>query len=99
MDFDSTGAFEVLDWTDVLQPSEGPLTALTSFGEDANGELYLATEGGDIFQVVPEPGTLGLMGVGTIALATVFVRRTNERQRPAMPSIWARWNRRDRPTR
>jgi hypothetical protein len=32
----------------------------------------------EIFQVVPEPGTLGLMGVGTIALATVFVRRTKE---------------------
>ncbi|MGA7882324.1 MAG: PEP-CTERM sorting domain-containing protein [Terrimicrobiaceae bacterium] len=81
MDFDSTGAFEVLDWTDARQPDEGALTRSLHLARDANGELYLTTESGDIFQVVPEPGTLGLMGVGMIALATVFVRRTTVRQR------------------
>lgn len=43
-------ATELTDWR-VLQPGG----SITSFGEDAAGELYLMTSSGRVFKIVPEP--------------------------------------------
>lgn len=41
------------EWTDVLNPDGARLTAISSFGEDDAGELYLASLGGKIFRLEP----------------------------------------------
>ncbi len=43
-------ATELTDWR-VLQPGG----SITSFGEDAAGELYLMSTNGGVFKIVPEP--------------------------------------------
>lgn len=43
-------ATELLDWTGTLGPGE----RVTSFGEDARGELYLTTGEGGLYRIVPE---------------------------------------------
>lgn len=43
-------ATEVTEW-----PTLKPGGLVTSFGEDAAGELYVVTEGGSVFKMVPEP--------------------------------------------
>lgn len=51
-----------------LTPDVGSLTGITSFGEDAIGNLYIVTIGGDVFQIVPEPTTAGLLALASLAL-------------------------------
>jgi glucose/arabinose dehydrogenase len=49
----------------------GALGNISSFGEGANGELYIVDFGGKVVQVtspVPEPGTWALMAGGMVAL-------------------------------
>jgi glucose/arabinose dehydrogenase len=43
-----------------LAPGGGlNITGITSFGEDANGEIYICDQtGGEVFQIVPEGGTV-----------------------------------------
>jgi glucose/arabinose dehydrogenase len=49
---------------------------LSSFGEDARGELYMVALGsGDIFRIIPEPSSVVLLATGAIALAIVLRRR------------------------
>ncbi len=43
---------DLTDWTTKLQPSVGSIGGLSSFGEDANGNLYLVDYDGEIYQVV-----------------------------------------------
>jgi glucose/arabinose dehydrogenase len=43
-------ATELTEWT-TLRPGGG----ITSFGQDAAGELYVLTTGGGVFKIVPEP--------------------------------------------
>lgn len=38
--------------TDVLAPDAGSLTSIVSFGEDNDGNLFILTIGGDVFQIV-----------------------------------------------
>lgn len=42
----------------------GALGNIASFGEGANGELYIVDFAGKVVQVVPEPGTVALWGAG-----------------------------------
>jgi len=44
------------DWTGPFAPSGGEtIRSITSFGEDARGELYIADQRGKIFEIVPSP--------------------------------------------
>jgi hypothetical protein len=49
-------AQSLADHTAALDPPGSPtIDAVTSFGEDARGELYIADQGGEIFKIVPAP--------------------------------------------
>lgn len=41
--------------TNVLAPDAGSLSNMVGFGEDNDGNLFIMTIGGDIFQIVPAP--------------------------------------------
>ena len=43
-------ALELTDW-----PALRPSGSITSFGEDASGELYLMGSAGTVYKVVPDP--------------------------------------------
>lgn len=45
------------EWTTELIPNQGSLNEIVSFGEDAEGELYLVDGGGSVFRIVPQSGT------------------------------------------
>ena len=40
------------DHTSELQPKEGRINLISSFGEDADGELYLVDHSGPIYRIV-----------------------------------------------
>lgn len=44
---------EAQDRTAQLTPSEGPIGSISSFGEDAAGELYIVSLAGSIYKIVP----------------------------------------------
>lgn len=44
------------DRTAELTPDQGLLDNITSFGEDAAGEIYIVTRHGDVFKIVPAVG-------------------------------------------
>lgn len=41
------------DWTLALTPPVGTINRITSFGEDARGELYIADPDGEVYKLVP----------------------------------------------
>jgi glucose/arabinose dehydrogenase len=56
------------EWTDMFNNTGGHLDYIVSFGEDANGELYIVDYDGQIFQVVPEPSSALLVVGGAMAM-------------------------------
>ena len=40
------------DWTAMLQPGGRVLNAISSFGQDARGELYICDLDGDVFKLI-----------------------------------------------
>lgn len=58
----------------------GSFDSISSFGEGANGELYIIDFGGRLIQVVPEPGTFMLMIAGAAVLLSVATRRRQRSQ-------------------
>jgi hypothetical protein len=54
------------DRTAQLIPPEGPITSIVSFGEDAAGELYIVSYGGDIYKIVPAAGSGPECGNGIV---------------------------------
>jgi len=40
------------NWTDLLKPKKGKITAIASFGEDADGNLLILSHSGKIYQIV-----------------------------------------------
>jgi glucose/arabinose dehydrogenase len=65
---DGSGGLEEI--TSLLDPA-GPqqISSPSSFGEDASGELYIVDYDGEVYKVVPEPGTAVLLCVGALFLA------------------------------
>ena len=55
MRYDGSNVTEFLDWSDDLQPCDGSIMDhINSFGQDADGELYIVDGlGGEIFKIVP----------------------------------------------
>ncbi len=75
--FDGTNTTSFTDWTDTeaFKPDQGSLTGISSFGEDAAGELYIVTLGGDVF-LVPEPSAalLQITALGMVAVLVILIR-------------------------
>jgi glucose/arabinose dehydrogenase len=63
------------DRTAELVPNIGTINNISSFGEDANGNLYIVDFGGEIFVVIPEPSTWAMFGIGGALLIARLVRR------------------------
>jgi glucose/arabinose dehydrogenase len=64
---------DVVNRTDALEPpqGQGSIGAIVAFGEDAEGEVYIVDNGGEVFRIVPEPAhaLLLLTGGGVLAFA------------------------------
>ena len=74
-----------VDLTAVLDAgSAGAIGNISSFGEGANGELYIVDYGGKVVQVVPEPGTWAMMLAGALAVSW---RLRRARQSGAPPRV------------
>jgi glucose/arabinose dehydrogenase len=78
-DYDGAEVTNLTDWTSVLNPGVGSFTSFSSFGEGGTGELYIVSLDGDIFQIVPEPGVVGLLAVGGLWLVFGLRRRGRTR--------------------
>lgn len=67
--FDGTNFTNLIDWTSIatFQNGIGSIGAISSFGQDLNGNLYLINHGGQIYRFtsgsIPEPG----MGLALLA--------------------------------
>lgn len=73
IDYDGASVSNFQDITALIDPT-GQIGQIASFGEDANGELYIVDiSRGQIFQLVPEPGTLAMLAAG----AGLLLRRAN----------------------
>jgi hypothetical protein len=50
-DFDGTNFFDFIDWTEVITSDVGTIGIISSFAEDAAGNLYIIDHGGEIFLI------------------------------------------------
>jgi len=89
--FDGTNTTSFTDWTgtQAFTPDQGSLTDISSFGEDAAGNLYIVTLGGDVFRV-PEPPTASLQitALGVVAVLAIRTRQQRLRRIGADRRIW-----------
>lgn len=94
--YDGDNVTELIDRTAELDPGEGlTINDISSFGEDAAGELYIVDLGGEVFKVVPvlnSVPTLSQWGMIMISLlliaaGTVAVIRRIERQLLEIESV------------
>jgi len=53
----------VANITELLAGDGRTLGGVSSFGEDLDGNVYVVNLGGEVFRIVPEPGTLAAVGV------------------------------------
>ena len=51
IEHDGSAATELIDWTDAFTPDIGSIDQISSFGEDASGNLYVVDLGGQVFRV------------------------------------------------
>ena len=81
-DLNGTNFTNFVDWTGTpeFDPAEGTLSNFTSFGEDAAGNLYILTLGGEVFRLtaiekIPAlPGVAAALAGALIALTGVAAR-------------------------
>ncbi|MCB9857559.1 MAG: PQQ-dependent sugar dehydrogenase [Phycisphaerales bacterium] len=65
--YDGTNVSEFMDRTAELQPlGGGTFSSIVSFGEDADGELYVISSGGSIYKIVCNDPNAAICGNGTI---------------------------------
>ena len=62
----------LFDWTPIFNATGGQLHNIVSFGEDSFGRLYVVDYHGEIYRIVPEPGSALLLIAG---LAMIIRRR------------------------
>ena len=57
LEYNGSAVSNLTDRTDELEPAgSGTINQISSFGEDASGELYITDIGdGDIYKIVPRP--------------------------------------------
>ncbi|MEL6110952.1 MAG: PQQ-dependent sugar dehydrogenase, partial [Planctomycetota bacterium] len=48
---DGTNFEDFIDWTERINPNAGTISSIASFGEDAEGNLYVVDRGGEIFRI------------------------------------------------
>ncbi len=51
VDFDGTNYTDHRQWTTLLRPDAGQISSISSFGEDADGNLYILDYGGEVFRL------------------------------------------------
>jgi glucose/arabinose dehydrogenase len=82
---------QALDITDLLEAGTGGfLGNISSFGEGAQGQLFIVDYGGKVVVVVPEPGTYALWLAGLAGVAAVVRRRGAALRPKAAPASAAR---------
>lgn len=65
--YDGANVSDLTDRTDELQPlGGGTITSIVSFGEDANGELYIVSSGGSIYKIVCNNPAAAICGNGVL---------------------------------
>ncbi|MCA9292291.1 MAG: PQQ-dependent sugar dehydrogenase [Phycisphaerales bacterium] len=57
--YDGMTVTEFMDRSAELDTPAFTINSITSFGEDAFGEMYICDLGGEIYRIIPEPGQLG----------------------------------------
>lgn len=79
--FNGTNFTRLTDWTNIAtsvggSAGLGSFGAVVSFGEDANGNLYLMNTSGNVYRFtggsIPEPG---MLGVGLLAITGLLAHR------------------------
>ena len=53
IEHDGTSVTEFIDWTSALVPDVGTIGSISSFGEDAAGNIYIVDLGGEVFRLSP----------------------------------------------
>jgi glucose/arabinose dehydrogenase len=71
------------DRTAELAPGVGSIGNIASFGENANGELYIIDYDGEIYVMVPEPSRIALFGLGGVFLLWAARRQISINPRTA----------------
>ncbi|QGJ69951.1 Glucose dehydrogenase [Planctomycetales bacterium 10988] len=52
LEFDGTTISNLTDWTTQLQPAEGSINSIVSFGEDAFANLYIVDIDGEVYKII-----------------------------------------------
>jgi len=73
--FDGTNFLDFIDHTGTpeFMPDAGILTGISSFGEDAAGNVYITTLGGEVFRIAAVPSLPSLAPVSLAALGLLLL--------------------------
>ncbi|MFP4354708.1 MAG: PQQ-dependent sugar dehydrogenase [Phycisphaerae bacterium] len=69
LEYDGSDVVDVMEHTaDLIPDGQNGIGNISSFAEGADGELYLMTIDGNLYQIVPEPATMLLLAGGGLAI-------------------------------
>lgn len=66
--YEGGSVVDLRDRTAELMPDTGAISAIVSFGEDADGELYIVSHAGSVYKIVPRDVPPDVCGNGVIEL-------------------------------